>query len=232
MTTRLRSLVKRIPVVGALGSAMWRAISPQAAFPGTGRYWEDRYASGGNSGAGSYNRLAAYKAEMINAFLSRHGIRTAIEFGCGDGNQLGLMQYESYLGFDVSPRAVEICRAKFAQDESKTFKTIEEYAGQTAELTLSLDVIYHLIEDGVFDAYMQRLFGASQKFVVIYSSNDESLNQRYGGYHVRHRQFTDWIGRHARGWRLLEWVPNRYPYLESDPDNTSLADFYFYCRTA
>jgi SAM-dependent methyltransferase len=211
---------------------MWRVINPQAVFPGTGRYWENRYASGGNSGAGSYNRLAAYKAEMINAFLSRHGIRTAIEFGCGDGNQLALMHYESYLGFDVSPRAVEICRAKFAQDESKTFKTIDEYAEETAELTLSLDVIYHLIEDSVFDAYMRRLFGASEKFVVIYSSNDESLNQRYGGYHVRHRQFTDWIDRNAHGWRLVESVPNRYPYLEFDPDNTSLADFFFYRKTA
>ena len=54
-------------------------------------YWEGRYQSGGNSGSGSYNLLAQYKANFINEFLISHRIQSAIEFGCGDGNQLSFM---------------------------------------------------------------------------------------------------------------------------------------------
>jgi hypothetical protein len=39
------------------------------------------------------------------------------------------------------------------------------------DLELSLDVIYHLVEDEVFDAYMRSLFAHAGRFVVIYSSN-------------------------------------------------------------
>tara|TARA_B100000963_G_C22366286_1_gene553845 strand:+ start:310 stop:516 length:207 start_codon:yes stop_codon:yes gene_type:complete len=32
-------------------------------------YWEHRYETDGNSGAGSYNELAEFKASVINEFL-------------------------------------------------------------------------------------------------------------------------------------------------------------------
>ena len=35
-------------------------------------YWEKRYASGGNSGAGSYNYLAEFKAEILNNFVTKN----------------------------------------------------------------------------------------------------------------------------------------------------------------
>ena len=35
-------------------------------------YWEDRYHTKGNSGAGSYGVLAAYKAGFLNAFVAAH----------------------------------------------------------------------------------------------------------------------------------------------------------------
>ena len=51
------------------------------------RFWEKRYARGGNSGAGSYGKLAMYKKAFINKFVAAHGVETVAEFGCGDGNQ-------------------------------------------------------------------------------------------------------------------------------------------------
>src|SRR5690625_7083258 len=70
-------------------------------------YWEQRYASGVHSGAGSYKKFAQFKADTLNRFVSEHGIRTVTEFGCGDGNQLLLAQYPQYLGIDVSPTRSE-----------------------------------------------------------------------------------------------------------------------------
>ncbi len=65
-------------------------------FPGSDKYWEQRYAVGGNSGVGSYGKFANFKAEVINKFVREHKIKSVIEFGCGDGNQLKLANYPSY----------------------------------------------------------------------------------------------------------------------------------------
>ena len=40
-----------------------------------------------------------------------------------------------------------------------------------ADLAISLDVVYHLIEDQVFEAYMKHLFAAGKRYVVVYSTN-------------------------------------------------------------
>ncbi len=202
--------------------------APATEFPGSGQYWETRYRSGGNSGAGSYNRLAHYKATIINDFVEKNSIRTVIEYGCGDGNQLGLARYPEYLGFDVSSTAVARCRARFENDTTKTFRTADTYAGEIAELILSLDVIYHLIEDEVFDAYMARLFASSSRFVIIYSSNNPDYNAAYAAQHVKHRVFTEWVSRMCPGWKLADNIPNLYPFMDDDPHNTSLAEFFVY----
>src|SRR5262249_19016585 len=91
----------------------------------------------------------------------------------------------------------------------------------------SLDVIYHLIEDQVFDDYMRHLFRHSHRAVAVYSSNHDA---RTKATHVRHRKFTDWIARNAPGWKPEGYIPNRFPLDPTRPDETSFADFYFFTR--
>jgi len=201
----------------------WLAGCP---FPGSRQYWIERYEAGRTSGAGSYNALAEFKAEIINAFVARHGITSVIEFGCGDGHQLGLADYPAYTGFDVSTRAIELCRGLFANDASKQFLLTEDYQGQTAELALSLDVVYHLVEDEVFESYMRTLFGAGERYVIVYSSN-AAIREEGQAKHVRHRVFTDWVDTNMPRWSLMEHIPNRYPPSTADVQG-SLADFYLY----
>src|SRR5579864_6395854 len=86
---------------------LWRyAYIFRPRFPGSQTYWDQRYAEGGTSGSGSYGEQAAFKAEILNGFVARHGIQSVIEFGCGDGNQLSLASYPSYVGLDVSRTAI------------------------------------------------------------------------------------------------------------------------------
>ena len=100
------------------------------------------------------------------------------------------------------------------------------YKNEKAQLTLSLDVVYHLVEDEVFLAYMHRLFDSSERFVVIYSSDtDVDLTGR--SPYIRHRKFTEWIQLNQSGWRLLEKIPNRYPY-QGNADEGSFADFFIF----
>lgn len=194
-------------------------------------YWKTRYESGGNSGMGSYGRLAEFKASILNEFVRRNDVASIIEFGCGDGNQLTLAKYPKYTGYDISPTAIEQCRNLFKSDTSKEFFLTQEYDSRQAELAISLDVIFHLIEDEVFYAYMGLLFNASSKHVVIYSSNQDKPIPPVAP-HVRHRNFGRWINQSAIGakWKLIEKILNPYPY-NGDFRTSSFADFYIYKRT-
>ncbi|WP_434053665.1 MAG: class I SAM-dependent methyltransferase [Roseibium sp.] len=197
-------------------------------FTTSGEYWEKRYAQSGNSGAGSYGQLATYKAEVLNDFVKQNAVRTVIEFGSGDGHQLTLAHYPNYVGVDVSQTAVAACRKLFAGDAGKTFITLSDYEGQTADLALSLDVIYHLVEDKTFADYMERLFDSATRFVIVYSSNKSDQHE---AKHVRHRKFTDWVDANREDFVLKSHIPNKFPYDASDPRNTSFADFFIYERS-
>lgn len=228
MRAALRRVTRRFPLVA---KALWKIRD--VGFPGTAVYWERRYRQGGTSGPGSYGRLARFKADVLNELVRREGITSVIELGCGDGHQVSLAEYPSYVGMDVSAAAVERCRQRFRGDSTKQFQVLQrgralpEGIG-AADLALSLDVIYHLAEDEVFDDYMTRLFAAGRRFVVIYSSNHDEPFAAY----LRHRRFTDWVERQAPEFRLVEKIDNPYPYESTNPEETSFADFYVFRREA
>ncbi|MDR1583599.1 MAG: class I SAM-dependent methyltransferase [Prevotellaceae bacterium] len=204
-------------------------IYPPHYFKTSQQYWVARYKRGGNSGAGSYHHLAEFKAAVVNKFIKENKVSTVIEFGCGDGNQLKYFDIPFYVGYDISPVAVKHCRKIFCKDKTKTFEMLSESAGSTADLTLSLDVIYHLVEDTTFMAYMERLFRASEKFVIIYASNyDKQVIINGRPSHVRHRKFTEWVDTYAPEFGLVEHIPNKYPFKQEEPNSTSFADFYIF----
>jgi SAM-dependent methyltransferase len=178
----VRDMIRPLPGVSRLS-----LLRQRAAFRGSARYWERNYAEGGSSGAGSYDALALGKAAFLNEFVRIHEIGSVIDFGCGDGNQLSLADYPAYIGLDVSRTAIQCCQQRFASDLAKSFFLYDgacftDRAGVfTADLAISLDVIYHLTEDAVFEAYLPQLFAAGARYVIIYSN--------------------------VLGWRLLEVTP-------------------------
>jgi hypothetical protein len=223
MLNSVKSFLKNVPGIGP-GLVQLR----KGKFKSSDVYWDQRYRAGGDSGAGSYNRLAEFKARFLNAFVEKNRISSVIEHGCGDGAQLKLAKYPSYTGIDISPKAVEICRTLFAGDPTKRFFEANLLpAGTRADLAMSLDVIYHLVEDHIFEAYMQKLFASANNFVIVYSSN---MVKEWPDKHVRHRRFTDWIARHHPEWSLQSTTPNEFPYDPAHPDNTSFADFYVFAK--
>lgn len=221
----IKQFVNNIPFVGGVVRRIYYALKPVS---GSRSYWEERYKNGGNSGVGSYGKFAEFKAEVINSFVKDNEIESVIEFGCGDGNQLKLADYPHYIGFDVSKTSIALCREMFARDAAKSFHLIDEYAGETADLTLSLDVIYHLIEDDIFEYYMHQLFDSATRFVIIYAS-DTNENKGFENSHVGHRKFTVWVKENIRGWSLKQYIPNKYAF-DGNNMQGSFADFYIFER--
>lgn len=197
-------------------------------FESSSKYWEERYNLNHNSGSGSYGRLADFKAKIINQFVKSYNINNVVEFGCGDGNQLLLANYPNYIGYDVSNKAIEICERIFKKDNSKEFHLYNSKNSEIevkAELVISLDVIYHLVEDEVFEDYMKNLFNTAKRYVIIYSSNYDDFFTA----HVKCREFTKWIEENmSHDWRLKEFIKNEFPFDSKAPSNTSMADFYIY----
>jgi len=192
-------------------------------------YWELSYVNGGNSGVGSYGRLAEFKAEVVNRLIQERGLKHIVDWGFGDGNQLKLFVVDRYTGIDVSRTAVSRAQQEWEGDAAKRFFHSSELPLQDqGDLALSFDVLYHLIEDSVFNRYMNNLLESSSDCVLIYSSNKKA--KKIEGHHVMDREFTSWMEEHGRQFELVEKIKNRYPYDPQDPENTSSADFWLYRR--
>lgn len=208
------------------GVRQFSVLRQQVRFRGSAAYWERNYSDGGTSGSGSYGALAEGKAEFLNDFVRRRGVRSVIEFGCGDGHQLSLADYPSYIGMDVSRSAIGRCVSQFAGDPAKSFFLYDgacfaDNSGLfTADLAISLDVIYHLIEDIVFEAYMTHLFTAGMKFVIIYATDSEIPGT---APHVRHRHFTPWVAARYPEFQLTQ-------VAEGPGSGPSRADHFVYER--
>tara|TARA_R110002126_G_scaffold291650_1_gene454847 strand:+ start:1712 stop:2308 length:597 start_codon:yes stop_codon:yes gene_type:complete len=184
----------------------------------SGEYWERRYESKGNSGLGSYGKNCNYKAMVINKFLEESGIQSVLELGCGDGNQLSHINYKEYHGFDISDIAIELCNQKFKNKENYYFTSDVDRLSNAYDAVLSLDVIYHIVEDELYYQYIDDLFGRSSKYVVVFSSN---FSNNPASQHIRHRSFTTDVENYVDNFKL-------YTTLETPKEVLTSANFYFY----
>jgi hypothetical protein len=197
------------------------------------KYWEDRYKNGGNSGSGSYNKLAEFKAKIINDFIAKNNVNSIIDYGIDDGNQLKLINTENkkYTGIDISQTIIDKCKELFKNDNTKKFilDTEIDIDNLKSNLGISCDVIHHLIEKDEYIKYMKILFNISTSYVIIYSKN-ENLNYKS---HIKFRKFTDYINENFINWILVEHIPNIYPQLilGRDNDTTSPSNFYIYKKS-
>jgi SAM-dependent methyltransferase len=175
-------------------------------------YWENRYRNGGDSGHGSQGNLAGFKTEVINNIIEKFQIKRVVEWGCGDGRLCGTYKAEEYFGLDVSDYVIEKNKEKYADRIPQKMRFMT-YDGSKIEvgkydLSLSLDVIYHLIDEGMFEDYMYNLFNSSSNIVVIYSIDNDNL---LGAAHIKYRKHTGFIEREFKEFDLIKVIDNMYP---------------------
>ncbi len=184
----------------------------------TSDYWEDRYLSGGTSGEGSYGVKAIYKANELNKITKQYDLKTVIEFGCGDGNNLELYDYKKYIGLDVSRTAIKLCMNKYSMDSDTSFVYYEpEYfksGGIIADLSISFEVLFHLVENNIYEKYLEDLFNSTKKYVLIFASNED----RGRNNHMVYREFTRDI---PNDFRLIKKI-------ETPKSLNMIADFYLF----
>jgi hypothetical protein len=162
------------------------------------RYWEARYRWGGDSGKGSRGDIAARKADFVTSFCREHDITSLVELGSGDGVCASQIKVAQYLGLDLSQDAVQRARRRvpspthcflaIAGDSPEAIlaKVRSHYGGNLPQASLSMDVILHLVEDSVYEAYLKTLFAISARYIVVFSSDADGPDE----VHVRHRAYA------------------------------------------
>lgn len=183
-------------------------------------YWQDRYRRGGQgrgkgSGSGSVGEAAAFKADVVNGFIRDHDVHSLFDYGCGDGEVAKRIMVDEYVAYDPSVEAVTRCME--ARNRVGRFISIcVPPMGWQFDLVISLDVIFHLLEDDVYQDYMRNLFAMSSKYVIVHSTNYEKWKQPI----TRHREF---IRDMPAGW-MVHLPPVDNPH--------SFAKFYFLEKVA
>lgn len=137
-------------------------------------YWNTRYRSGGNSGAGSYGDHSKIKSDYVNGVIKDYNIETVDDIGVGDGNQLSMLNVLNYIGYDISDVILDKVKSIYKNDPTKTFRHVDLYHDRSVDLMLSMEVIFHLIDDTMYLDYMDKLFNSNSKYILIFtmSGND------------------------------------------------------------
>ena len=91
---------------------------------------------------------------------------------------------------------------------------------------MSLDVIYHLVSDEAFEAYMRHACAASRRYLMLYTTDVDGAE----GGHQRHRAVSKWMQRRS-DFVLVRRLEN--PYAGSvDGQERSDAAFLIYERVS
>lgn len=201
MSKSTASLAARL--IRAAGTRARRAVGRSRPFDAT-QYWEERYAAGGDSGAGSAGRHYVFKRDYLNDMITRYEIRSVVDFGCGDGQQVAELAVDSYYGLDVSDAAIRRCRGSFANRPGYRFDTPDRAVLRRYDLALSLDVLYHIVDEEDYRSYLDVLFSHSN-FTLVYAN--------YGArdcdaHHMLYRDNSAEIAALRTRSQLLEKRPN------------------------
>lgn len=141
----------------------------------TGQYWVTRYGTGGDSGFGSHDEHSIkFKGDYINEFIKKFNVETLFDYGCGDGNQLKMINgFTHYTGYDIAPNIIEDCKILYVGHEDKFFTSkLDDIIGKKFDLAISMDVTYHIIEDELFKFYLDTLF-SSADVIILFTTNSD-----------------------------------------------------------
>lgn len=155
-------------------------------------FWQQRYASGLDSGPGSGGAEAAWKVDQIVKSCQRRKIESILDLGCGDG-RLGRAVVErlpgaSYLGIDQAPAALEQARRVALPGMEYQVADLTAAELPQADLVLCLDVLFHLSSDERHAAAIAKVTGAAKKLAVFAAWN-EGIVERYKGEFAAHTVF-------------------------------------------
>lgn len=165
-------------------------------------YWDRRYRSGGDSGAGSRDQAAQVKADYVNALIRWRGVASVADWGCGDCEVLSRLNLDGveYVGVDISAEAIALCLRRRPDVTLIRLDTRTNAAVRiSADLVLSLDVVFHFPDETDLTAYLAHVFASAKRLVLLHATDFHSTGT---SPHVQHRRITPMIEHEHPQWTL------------------------------
>jgi len=164
-----------------------------------------RYARGGNSGGGSFGTNAEYKANVVNKIIQLEKVESVLEFGCGDGNQLTLFNFDYYTGLDISQTAISRCESMYTNHSKKKFLRI--IPGQDLQINkhdavISLEVLMHITNENDFKWTLDQIFKFSAGIVIIQIPILPLVRYKKGS-HERYRNILPYLAKYLGEFDLV-----------------------------
>lgn len=143
------------------------------------QYWNQRYAEGGNSGAGSYGDAMLRKVDLLAGLPD---VRSVIDVGCGDfslGGELTRRKPDAlYLGIDQSEFIVKR-NAELYESDKIHFMREGEVAMPHTDLVLCLDVLFHISNLGEYYEILAKLRSLWTKYLVVTAYEYDGLQANH-----------------------------------------------------
>jgi len=147
-------------------------------------YWEGRYLSGRDSGAGSYGDEAAIKIDIISHLLWETSARTCLDLGCGDGNILlelaRLNPNVFFRGVDVSESIIEadrelavVRKLNNIEFEIGDITNNNYYTGLRVDIAMCIDVLFHINTNDGFNMILTGIDAIYERAGIITNWNEE-----------------------------------------------------------
>lgn len=196
------------------------------------QYWDDRYESGVGAGHDSRGQLLEMKQRVIQGVIGEYAGKLLIDLGCGDGTLSALLKVDSYLGLDISEKAIAIAMAREVPNRHLFYVYQDsnyDAKGDTGRgnMAMSVDVLQYLTGEEK-ENHLKQLFELSERVVLIYAPDRDGAGLALAD-HMHFAKFTPYIKKHFKEWKLAKKIKNEFPATEPGPF-VSFADFFIYER--
>ena len=133
-------------------------------------FWNHRYEYKlkKGSGPGSRGTLLAYKRKIISQYVDKYSLKSAVDLGCGDIEVIRTLEFETYLGIDISEVIIKRNKKIRPNWDFECSDIITSTIRHKPDLIICLDVLIHQKRRSDYEAII-RVIGKLDGRVIIIS---------------------------------------------------------------
>lgn len=163
------------------------------------------------------------------------GLPTVLDLGVGDGRQALALSctgvVSNVTGFDISWHIVHHLKTQLNVTRHDClergplyvywydgFELPEMVKDQGYDVAISMQVVFHLLEDALYERYMDILFSFARHVVIIHAPDSQTQLPAAAHEHMRYRIFSNWVAKLHPEWILHHKVsiPSKFGFDSCD----------------
>lgn len=155
------------------------------------KYWESRYASGGDSGKCSVGKLKAWRWKIVKKYVVIEEA-SVVDVGCGDLRFWEGVDPAGYIGLDISSVIIAKNRKLRPNWYFLCADAASDWLALEADVVFCFEMLFHIMTEESFIAILQNLNKWTRKmlFVSCWSKRPDPFVYPH---YQRHSQLEDYL---------------------------------------